>query len=84
MLYIRDYNYLFFNDQEQRIEQSFAFDDIARAYGSCFTMLNGEAVIFGGLWDQIERQVTNSSSYCLISVNFLDFGCLWMFIETTW
>ena len=61
LLYIRDYDYLFFNDQGQRIEKRFAFDDNAYAYGSCITMLNGEAVIFGGWDDNVNRQVTNSS-----------------------
>ena len=61
LLYLRDYDYLFFNDEGQRIETSFTFDDSAHVSRSCFTMLNGEAVIFGGWYSNIRRQVTNSS-----------------------
>ena len=61
LLYLNDDDYLFFNDEGQRIEKRFTFDDNAYAYHSCFTMLNGEAVIFGGWFDNVKRQVTNSS-----------------------
>ena len=77
LLYIRSSDDLFFNDQGQRMGKSFAFDD-AGAYASCFTMLNGEAVIFSGRNENIERQVTNPSLHCLTFVNFLDFGCFRM------
>ena len=61
LLFNRIDDYLIFNDDGQRIEKSFTFDDNAYAYISCFTMLNGEAVIFGGWYDIIQRQVTNFS-----------------------
>ena len=84
LLYMIEQDHLFFNDDGQRIEKSFIFDDNAYVYRSCFTMLNGEAVIFGGWGDNIKRQVTNSNWYCLPYVNFLDFGCFRLCIETTW
>ena len=86
LLFISDYDYSFFGDQGQRIEKKFTFDNNANAYGSCFTMLNGEALIFGGYLHPktIQRQVTNSNWFCFIFVNFLDFCCLRVCIETTW
>ena len=83
LLYINQKDYLLFNDEGQRIERSFTFNDNAYVYSSCSTMLNDEAVIFGGLNENIERQVTNSSWYCLIFVNFLDFCCFRVCNETT-
>ena len=64
LLYLNDDDYLFFNDEGQRIERSFTFNDSAYVYGSCSTMLNGEAVIFGGHFYNTIRQVTNSSWHC--------------------
>ena len=61
LLYLNDDDYLFFNDEGQRIETSFTFDDNAHVSSSCFTMLNGEAVIFGGWDNNVRRQVTNSN-----------------------
>ena len=46
-------------------------------------MLNGEAVIFGGGYSEIHRQVTNSSSHCSTFITFLDLGCFRMCVETT-
>ena len=77
LLFLRDYD-LIFNVDGQRIEKSFTFDDNAYASISCTTMLNGEALIFGGwdgnldnfsdgngeFWRNIRRQVTHSSWYC--------------------
>ena len=77
-------NHLFFNAEGQSIEKSFNFDENAYVCESCFAMLNGEAVIFGGWPTNIKRQVTNSNWYCLEFVNFLDFCCFWMCIEKTW
>ena len=47
-----------FNDEGQRIETRFTINNNAQADSSCFTMLNGEAVIFGSFRDNNERQVT--------------------------
>ena len=59
LLYIRNFD-LIYNDEGEQLEKSFIFDD-ASYEGSCFTMLNGEAVIFGGEWNDISSQVTNSN-----------------------
>ena len=59
LLYKTYYHSLFVNDKGQRIEKRFTSDQNARVYSSCFTMLNGEAVIFGGSNSKIRRQVTN-------------------------
>ena len=37
-----------FNAAGERIRKKFNVDDQSGAYGSCSTMLNGEAFIFGG------------------------------------
>ena len=80
MVYINQNHYSIFNDEGQRIEKSFTFDDNANAYGSCFTMLNGEALIFGGYLHPktIQRQVTNSNqrfSHLLIFKISVVSGC---------
>ena len=50
---------LILNVDERLIEESaVSIDEKAGAYGSCSTMLNGEAIIFGGYSDlDIIRQV---------------------------
>ena len=50
-----------FNDEGLITRKSVTFDDNVGAFHSCSTMLNGEAVIFGGSGNDINaRQVTNS------------------------
>ena len=58
LVYINDINGFVFNDEGQRIETRFTINNNAQAESSCFTMLNGEAVIFGSFRDNNERQVT--------------------------
>ena len=49
---------LVFNADGRLIEENAVIDEQADAYGSCSTMLNGEAIIFGGKWASIYyRQV---------------------------
>ena len=57
LLYLRDNNGFLFNDEGQLIKERLTFDMSVGAYRSCFTMLNGEAVIFGGFFNR--QQVTN-------------------------
>ena len=49
---------LVFNADGRLIEENAVIDEQVEVYGSCSTMLNGEAIIFGG-WNgmNIERQV---------------------------
>ena len=63
--------YLVFNvgyvltDDVQFIQKSLTFDGNVGAYDSCFTMLNGETVISGGVLSLerlLSRQVTISNS----------------------
>ena len=58
LVYINDINGFVSNDEGQRIETRFTINNNAQADSSCFTMLNGEAVIFGSFRDNNERQVT--------------------------
>ena len=52
---------LVFNGDGKFVTESVAVDANSEAYRSCFTMLNGEAVIFGGSSTfGIDRQVTHS------------------------
>ena len=48
---------LVFNADGRLIEENVIIDKKAGAFGSCSTMLNGEAIIFGGYDSDIERQV---------------------------
>ena len=58
-----NYSPFVFNANGTLIEESVvSIDEQAAAFGSCSTMLNGEAIIFGGVvsfkaWLQISRQV---------------------------
>ena len=45
------------NADGRLIEENALIDKQADAYQSCSTMLNGEAIIFGGWWSNIKRQV---------------------------
>ena len=47
---------LVFNADGKLIEENAVFDEQAGVHGSCSTMLNGEAIIFGG-WNNLKRQV---------------------------
>ena len=47
------------NVEGQLISESITFDDNVEGSEFCFTMLNGEAVIFGG--ELFQRQVTKSN-----------------------
>ena len=53
-------NGLVLNDDGLITQESVTFEDNSYAFESCFTMLNGEAIIFGG-WDNNWQavQVTN-------------------------
>ena len=86
LLYLRDSNGLLLND-EGHLYESLYFDHEVDA-DSCFTMLNGEGIIFGGWnphWENnIMRQVTNSYYFHSAFVYFQDFGCFRMHIKTTW
>ena len=48
---------LVFNTDGRLIEENAVIDEQAGARGSCSTMLNGEAIIFGGRDSEIKRQV---------------------------
>ena len=48
---------LLFNADGRLIEENAVIDEQAGAQGSCSTMLNGEAIIFGGRYFDIRRQV---------------------------
>jgi len=48
---------LVFNADGRLIEENAVIDQQAGAYKSCSTMLNGEAIIFGGWDSEIKRQV---------------------------
>ena len=55
-----------FTDDVQLIQKSLAFDDNVEPCGSCFTMLNGEAVIFGGTFWQVNNQTVHFSKHSFI------------------
>ena len=60
MLYLDLNDPFVFNSDGKFVTKSVTVDENSGAYGSCFTMLNGEAVIFGGLSVAgIGRQVTH-------------------------
>ena len=88
LLYHNVYEGFVFTDDAQLIQKSLTSsrDDNVGAYRSCFTMLNGEAVIFGGEPQySFERQVTYPNyKLCLTVIHLLDICCFWMHIETTW
>ena len=56
------------NDEGQLISESITFDDDVQTSGFCFTMLNGEAVIFGGdiFRRQVKSQTVNFSKHAFI------------------
>ena len=68
---------LVFNASGTLIEESVvSIDEQAGAYGSCPTMLNGEAIIFGGYFNSnITRQVHLKINFHKLEIlSFSDFG----------
>ena len=57
LLFVRRKTPLVFNADGRLIEENAVIDQQVEAYGSCSTMLNGEAIIFGGLDSNFYRQV---------------------------
>ena len=55
LLFVHDKTPLIFNAEGRLIEENAVIDEQTDAFGSCSTMLNGEAIIFGGL--DLMRQV---------------------------
>ena len=55
LLFVYRENPLVFNADGRLIEENAVIDEQAEAYGSCSTLLNGEAIIFGG--NNSKRQV---------------------------
>ena len=55
LLFVRGETALVFNPDGRLMEEKAVIDEQARAYGSCSTMLNGEAIIFGGAGNSIVR-----------------------------
>ena len=49
---------LVFNADGKLMEETAVIDEQVNVYGSCSTMLNGEAIIFGGWSSNIERQLS--------------------------
>ena len=57
LLYVYENDTLVFNADGRLIEENAIIEVQTGSYGSCSTMLNGEAIIFGGLYPDIFRQV---------------------------
>ena len=57
LLFIFENDPLVFNGDGRLIEENAVIDEQAGAFYSCSTMLNGEAIIFGGGHPDIFRQV---------------------------
>ena len=57
LLFIYRENPLVFDADGRLIEKNAVIDVEANAFGSCSTMLNGEAIIFGGGYSNYYRQV---------------------------
>ena len=57
LLFVYENHPLAFNANGRLIEENAVIDQEAGAYYSCSTMLNGEAIIFGGLYSNFYRQV---------------------------
>ena len=64
LFYLEDQDGYVFNTDGQLLKNGITFDDKVGARDSCFTMLNGEALILGGHW-ALERQVTSSTCFRL-------------------
>ena len=50
LLFVYDITPLVFNADGRLIEENYVIDEQAEVWGSCSTMLNGEAIIFGGYY----------------------------------
>ena len=61
---------LVFNGDGRLIEENAGIEKQAGAYGSCSTMMNGEAIIFGGLDSDIKRQVLFKSICISLKYHF--------------
>ena len=57
LLFVHRTTPLVFNGDGRLIEENAVIDEQAEIWGSCSTMLNGEAIIFGGANSDIIRQV---------------------------
>ena len=57
LLFIYRETPLVFNAGGRLIKENLIMDEQVEVYGSCSTMLNGEAIIFGGWYTNIVRQV---------------------------
>ena len=57
LLFVSGSDLLVFNGDGRLIEENVIVDAQVEVYGSCSTMLNGEAIILGGYYSDIERQV---------------------------
>ena len=58
LLFVHEKSPLVFNADGRLIEENAVIDGQAEAYGSCSTIINGEAIIFGGSFgSNYDRQV---------------------------
>ena len=57
LLYVYENDTLVFNADGRLIEENTVIDEQVEVRGSCSTMLNGEAIIFGGGYLNYNRQV---------------------------
>ena len=57
LLFVHQKSLLVFNADGRLIEENAVIDGQLEAYASCSTMLNGEAIIFGGWSSNFYRQV---------------------------
>ena len=57
LLFVHDKTPLIFNAEGRLIEENAVIDEQTDAFGSCSTMLNGEAIIFGSATTSYYRQV---------------------------
>ena len=57
LLFVSGSDLLVFNGDGRLIEKNVIMDAQVEVYGSCSTILNGEAIIFGGRESNIKRQV---------------------------
>ena len=57
LLFMDQWYPLVFNADGRLMEENAVIDQQTGAYWSCSTMLNGEAIIFGGGGSNIQRQV---------------------------
>jgi len=64
---------LIFNENGNTIDTGFTIGENAYADQSCSTVLNGEAIIFGGLWGQYYRQISVVSGCSLLRIGDLPF-----------